>query len=127
MENFYSFARGSIHHNCLLFSSHLKQCCQYILTCHKGKPGPVAQCDSVFNRQNKTRKYFCMNYHASMHETTQFDKVYRHPQDAISDNSDNNQQLLLMFMRQFSSFLIVNVLRWKWNLDSYFNGDCQYL
>ena len=36
MENFHSFARGSIHHDCLLFSSHLKQCCQYIFNLSQG-------------------------------------------------------------------------------------------
>ena len=29
----------------------------HMLTCHKGKPGTFAQCDSFFNGQD--RQYFC--------------------------------------------------------------------
>ena len=36
--------------------SDLEQRCQYLLACHKSKPGPFAKCDSVFNGQNRTRE-----------------------------------------------------------------------
>ena len=36
--------------------SDVEQRCQYLLVCHKSKPGPFAKCDSVFNGQNRTRE-----------------------------------------------------------------------
>ena len=36
--------------------SDVEQRCQYLLVCHKSKPGPFAKCDSVFNGQNRTKE-----------------------------------------------------------------------
>ena len=47
ISTLFSFARSSSVYNAAATLSDLEQSWQYVSTCHKGTPGPFAQCDSV--------------------------------------------------------------------------------
>ena len=48
-------------------------------SCHKDKPGPFIQCDSVLAGQNRTGQYFCMYQHAILCNLSKRTGVLRKP------------------------------------------------